>query len=77
MGSVFPHFEGTKWWRLGYDSFDFSVCFNYLGIRKWRVHRKREHIIVYAATIEAAKAEASDKRHWPLHEIDCVNMLHH
>ncbi len=77
MGSVFAHFEGTRWDRLGYDSYDFDQCCSFLGVRRWSVHYKGKHTIVCASTIVEAKQLAHERRGFPVDQIDCVHMLHH
>lgn len=77
MGSVFPHFEGTKWWRLGYDSYDFNKCYSFLNMRRFRVHKGRLHTIAVASNIADAKRLARERRGWKEHEIDSVHIVHH
>ena len=77
MGSIFCGMSGTRWDRIGYDSYDFSQCFNYMGIRKWRVSTTgKRRIVVYDKTIDGAKAQACKKRGWLPSEITCVRMLY-
>lgn len=77
MGSVFPHFEGTRWDKLGYDSYNFDQCWSFMNMRRFRVHSGRCHTIIVASNIPDAKRFACERRGWKESQIDSVHMLHH
>ncbi len=77
MGSIYPHFEGTRWDRLSYDSYDLDKHITpvFMNIYKWRVRKGRERITVYAATIDDAKLLACKRRGWRMEDITEVRAL--
>lgn len=87
MGSIYPHFEGTRWDRLGYDSYDFDQCTRFVAVhrgkrittnkRKWRVLAMgKRRCTVFAETIAEAKSTACDKCGWDVNDIYDVHMLY-
>lgn len=88
MGSIYPHFEGTRWDRLGYDSYDFNQCARFIAVhdgnpiitnkRKFRVlAHGRGRCTVWAETIAEAKAIACSERGWNVKDIYDVHIVHH
>jgi len=64
MGSIYPHFEGTRWDRLGYDSYDLDASIKpvFMDLFKWTVRQGRKHITVCAKDIDGAKRAACERR---------------
>ena len=77
MGSIYPHFEGTRWDRLGYDSYDLdkNVPPVFMDVRKFVVRAGRQRTIVYATSIDGAKAKACEKRGWASETITEVRAI--
>lgn len=64
MGSIYPGFSGTRWDRIGYDSFDLDKHIKpvFMNLFKWTVRQGRKHITVCAKDIDAAKRIACERR---------------
>jgi hypothetical protein len=88
MGSIYPCFEGARWDRLGYDTYDFEQCTRFVSVhhgvrsttnrRKFRVLANgRKRCTVFAETITDAKKQACEKCGWDVADIYDVHMLHH
>ncbi len=77
MGSIYPHFEGTRWDRLSYDSYDLDKHIKpvFMNIYKWLVRKDRERVTVYAATIDDAKLLACKRHGWRIEDITEVRAL--
>jgi hypothetical protein len=73
MGSIYPHFSGTRDERVGYDSYDFTqIKPVWMDLYRWAVRAGSKHITVLATTLDRAKARACEKRGWTIDEITSV-----
>ena len=86
MGSIFPGFEGPRWDKLGYDSYDFDKCTRFVAynhgkptitsMRKWRVLATRNRrCTVFAEGVAEARRRACELCGWVDSDIHCVRML--
>ena len=88
MGSIYPHFEGVRWDKLGYDSYDFEQCTRFVAVRRGKrlnTNKRKFRILatgkrrctVFAETITDAKRAACERCGWDISDIYDVHMLHH
>lgn len=77
MGTIYPTIRGTRWDRIGYDSYDLDANIKpvFMDLFRWTVRAGRQHTVVCAKTIDAAKIVACGKREWNLSDITEVRAV--